>query len=335
MSVVADRATALKSAAGFLVAAVLLYLFGWALGWERILDVLGRADLGWMVVACVSTAVCLVLWTKGWDIVLSVVGVDIPLSHLVPTYFAATFGDYVTPFGKAGGGPLIAYVLSTHDRASYEEALASVVTTDSLNLLPFFSFAGLGVLALALQGEVPDRIRPLLYGLGGMALAVPVVGFLLWQREVWVVRAVSRIGSWLAARTRFVDAADLEERVVEFFSLLDRVGRSRARLVEVLVLAYAGWVLFAAPMWLSGMALGVELDLLLVGFVVPASAMASFVPTPGGLGGVEAAVAGLLVVLGGVPVATAAAIALLYRAASYWFVVLTGGLAALWVVYRS
>lgn len=335
MSAVADHATALKSAAGFLVAAVLLYLFGWALGWERILDVLGRADLGWMVVACGSTALCLVLWTKGWDIVLSVVGVDIPLSHLVPTYFAATFGDYVTPFGKAGGGPLIAYVLSTHDQASYEEALASVFTTDSLNLLPFFSFAGLGVLALALQGEIPGRIRPLLYGLGGMALAVPFVGLLLWRREVWVVRTVSRTGSWLAARTRFVDAAELEERVVEFFSLLDRVGRSRARLVEVLVLSYTGWVLFAAPMWLSGMALGVELDLLLVGFVVPASAMASFVPTPGGLGGVEAAVAGLLVVLGGVPVATAAAIALLYRAASYWFVVLTGGLAALWVVYRS
>ena len=330
-----DRGAVLKSVAGFALAAVLLYLLGSVLGWERILRVLGRADPLWVALACLSSAICLVIWTKGWDVVLDVVGVDIPFVDLVPTYYAATFGDYITPFGKAGGGPLVAYVLSTDDRASYGESLASVLTTDSLNLLPFFSFAGLGVLALTVGGEVPAGIRPVLLALGAMAVGVPLIGWLLWQRETWVVRTVTQVGRWAADRTRFVDAEGIEQRVIEFFSHVDRVGRSRSRLLEVLTLSYAGWLFFAAPMWFAGMALGVRLDPLLVAFVVPASSMASFVPTPGGLGGVEAAVTGLLVALAGLPVATAAAVALLYRAASYWFVVVVGGAAAFWVVFRS
>lgn len=330
-----DRKTLLKTAVGFLLAAVLLYLFGWALGWQLILAVLGHADARWVLVACASTSLCLVLWAKGWDIVLDVVGVDIPFARLVPTYYAATFGDYVTPFGKAGGGPLVAYVLSTHDRASYEEAFASVFTTDSLNLLPFFSFAGIGVVVLAVGGEIPLAIRSAVYVLGGMAIALPLVGWVLWRREAWFVRTVVGVARWLEARTGRVDPEEVESRLVAFFSHIDRVATSRRRLAEVVTLSYLGWALFAAPMWFAGQAVGVDLNLWLVAFVVPASSLASFVPTPGGLGGVEAAVAGLLVTLGGLPLEVAAAIAILYRIASYWYVLLVGGVAAFWVVYRG
>lgn len=335
MSAGFDRKTILKTTLGFLVAAVLLYFFGMVLGWERILRVLGQANVAWVAVACLSTALCLVIWAKGWDVILCVVGVDVSFTRLVPIYYAATFSDYITPFGKAGGGPVVAYVLSTNDRTSYEEALASVVTTDSLNLLPFFTFAGIGVVALAAEGEVPDSIRPALFALGGLAFAVPFLAWLLWRKEAWLVRNVGRLGQWLGNRTRFVDSKTVEERVVKFFSHLDEVATSRSRLAEVIVLAFTGWALFAAPMWFAGQALGVELNLLLVAFVVPASSMASFVPTPGGLGGVEAAATGLLAALAPVSVPVAAGIVILYRVASYWFVLVAGGAAALWIVYTE
>lgn len=62
--------------------------------------------------------------------------------------------------------------------------------------------------------------------------------------------------------------------------------------------------------------------------------LASIVQTPGGVGGVEAAIVLLLSGLAGIPVATAGAIALLYRLTSYWFIVAAGSLAALWVGWR-
>lgn len=55
----------------------------------------------------------------------------------MPTYLAATFANYTTPFGQAGGEPFIAYVLSADTEASYEESLASVSTADLMHLLPF------------------------------------------------------------------------------------------------------------------------------------------------------------------------------------------------------
>lgn len=330
-----DRRMAAKSFAGFLVAALLFYLFSRVLSWRRVLGTLVEADAGWVALACASSLVGLAIWAVAWDRVLTSISVDIPLARLVPTYYAATFADYVTPFGKAGGGPFVAYVLSTDERASYEEGLASVVTADGLNLLPFFTFAGVGVVALGASGDVPTGIRPLVYGLGAMALGLPLLGYVLWRNERRVVWAVTRVGEAVSDRVGVVDAHDLEARVVEFFSLLDDIGESRAQLWETLGLAYLGWVFFAAPLWFAAQALAAPVSPLLVAFVVPASAMASFVPTPGGLGGVEAAIVGLLVALAGLPVHVAAAVALLYRAVSYWFVLLVGGAAAFWVVSRQ
>jgi hypothetical protein len=74
---------------------------------------------------------------------------------------------------------------------------------------------------------------------------------------------------------------------------------------------------------------------LLVFFVVPASTLAGLTPSPGGLGGVTAALVALLGVLAGFSSATGYAVATVYRLASYWFAVFVGGVAALWVVART
>ncbi|MFC6824404.1 lysylphosphatidylglycerol synthase transmembrane domain-containing protein [Halopelagius fulvigenes] len=330
-----DRRTAVKSLVGFAVAAALLYTFGYVLGWQSIISALSSADPVPVVVACGCSLVALSIWTKGWDVVLSSLSVEIPYRRLVPTYLAATFADYVTPFGKAGGGPFVAAVLSTDRDATYEESLASVVTTDALNLLPFFSFAGVGVVALGLTGSVPRNVRPLVYGLGAIAVFVPVFAYLVWRVRDRAILLIPRVLEPVAARVGFVEAAEIEERTARFFSLLGHLGARRAWVAETLLFAYVGWAFFALPLWLAARAVGVSLPIQLVAFIVPASAMASLLPTPGGLGGVEAAVTGLLVALAGVPTATAAAIALLYRVASFWFVLPVGGGATLWIAYRS
>lgn len=65
--------------------------------------------------------------------------------------------------------------------------------------------------------------------------------------------------------------------------------------------------------------------------LVPAGGLATLLPTPGGLGGTEVGTAAALVVLTGATVDVAAAAVLLYRVASYWFVVLVGGASSLYL----
>lgn len=328
-----DRRTVLKVVASFVAASVLLYFFGTVVGWGEILSTLRGAELQWLVAACVSSTLCLVIWAKSWDVILAVVDVDIPLRALVPTYLAGTFADYVTPFGKAGGGPFIAYILSTDGRVSYQESLAGVVIADLLNMLPFFTFAGFGFVALFAQGSVPPRAEPLVGGLALLAFGIPVAVYLSWRRREDVERLVVGLARPLAAWTSRVDAASLSRRVDEFYDRVDRIASRPRELVYTLVFSYVGWLFFAAPLYLAGQTLGVSIDPLLVLFIVPASTLAGVAPTPGGLGGVEVAIVGLLVALTPVGTATAAAIALVYRVASYWYVLGIGGVAALYEIY--
>jgi uncharacterized protein (TIRG00374 family) len=332
-----DRRTTLKVVAGFVVAGLLLYFFGRVIGWSKILRTFRNARPVWFGLACLSTVISLVVWAKSWDVILCTVGVDVPFRKIVTTYFAATFADYATPFGKAGGGPFIAYVLAADTDANYQDSLASVVTADLLNLLPFFSFAGLGTLALLIQGAVPKQAEMLVAALGGMAVLLPLVIYGSYRHQDFVERLVMKVASPVAARVERVDAESLRDRIHEFYELVERIAASRRQLAKTLVYAYVGWLFFAAPLYFAGLTLGVsdQLGPVLVLFVVPASSLAGIVPTPGGVGGVEFALVGLLVALTALQTDVAASAALIYRVASYWFALALGGLSAFFVIHRT
>jgi hypothetical protein len=297
--------------------------------------VLADAELRWIAAACLSTLVCLVCWGKAWQVVLREVDIDVPFSQLVVTYFAATFANYVTPLGQAGGEPFIAYVLSRDTGASYEDSLASVVTADLLNLLPFFTFAAGGLSFLLLRAELPEATEPLAFGLLALAIGVPAIAVSGWWFREKVRGGVVRLVGPIARRTSRLSVEGVRRRVDDLYTAFGRIAQDPAALVEAVFFAYVGWVFFALPLYFAGLALELPVDPLLMLFIVPASTLAGLTPSPGGLVGVEVALVGLLVALTPVGAAAAFAIALVYRLASYWFALVVGGGAALLVVGRS
>ncbi len=331
----ADRETVVKTLVGFAVAVLVLYLVATGLGTERVAGALAGAELRWVAVGCLSTLLCLALWGRAWQVVLRQVGIDVPYRRLVVTYFAATFANYVTPLGQAGGEPFIAYVLARDTDAPYEESLASVVTADLLNLLPFFTFAAAGLSFLLLGAELPTAVRPLAFGLLGMALGVPAIAAGGWWFREGVKRGVVRLAAPLARRTDRMSVEGVRRRVDDLYAAFGRIATNPRALVEAVLFAYAGWAFFALPLFFAGRALGAPVDPLLVLFIVPASTLAGLVPSPGGLGGVEVALVALVAGLTPVGAATAFALALVYRVASYWFALVVGGVAALLVVGRA
>jgi hypothetical protein len=331
----ADRETLVKTGVGFLVAGAVLYLVATGVGTERVAETLAGADLRWLAAAGLSTLLCLALWGRAWQVVLRQVDIEVPYRRLVVTYYAATFANYVTPLGQAGGEPFIAYVLSRDTDAPYEESLASVVTADLLNLLPFFTFAAAGLSFLLLGAELPTAVRPLALGLLGMAVGVPAIAAGGWWFRERVKRGVVRLVAPLARRTDRVSVEGVSRRVEDLYTAFGRIATNPRALVEAVLFAYAGWVFFALPLFFAGRTLGVPVDPLLVLFVVPASTLAGLVPSPGGLGGVEVALVALLAGLTPVGAATAFALALVYRVASYWLALVVGGVAALLVVGRA
>jgi len=329
------REAAIKIVAGFGVAVLLVYLLGAVIGWEETLARLRTADLRWFVVACLSTAVGLAAWAKAWQVVLAEAGTGVPYRKLVTTYFAATFANYVTPLGQAGGEPFIAYVLSRDTGANYEESLASVVTADLLNLLPFFNFAVVGVGFLLFRASLGAGVQNLAIGLGLLGVGIPALVVVGWHYRDAIERAAVAVVRPVAGLTHRVSVESVRSRIERFYGSVDDIAADRSRLLYALVFSYTGWVFFTLPLYFAGLALDLPLPLLLVLFIVPASTIAGMVPTPGGLAAVEGALTWLVAGLTAVTATQAFAVATVYRLTSYWFALAVGGVAALWVIYRA
>ena len=94
--------------------------------------------------------------------------------------------------------------------------------------------------------------------------------------------------------------------------------------------AYLGWVFFALPVYLSGLAPSLPVPALLVAFLVPAGST----PSPGGLAAMEGTLVVLLGTLTALMASEALAVMTVYRPTSYWFVVAVGGAAAPLVLAR-
>jgi uncharacterized protein (TIRG00374 family) len=330
-----DRRTLAKTVAGFAVAGVILYLLAVGIGIEEIRGELADADPLWLAAGCASTAVGLVSWAKAWQVVLGVVGIPVRFRKLVVTYYAATFANYVTPLGQAGGEPFIAYVLARDTDASYEDSLASVVTADLLNLLPFFTFAAVGTGVLLVRTTLPNEVRGVAVALVVFAVGVPAGAAAGWRVRKRLGRLVVRLVAPVVRRTRFFSVEGVRRRLRELNEAFERIAADPQALAHAMVYSYVGWLFFALPLYFAALTVGEPLGLLLVFFIVPASTLAGLTPSPGGLGGVTAALVALLGVLAGFSSATGYAVATVYRLASYWFAVLVGGLAALWVVART
>ena len=161
----------------------------------------------------------------------------------------------------------------------------------------------------------------------GLAVALPVDVVALWRYRAAVRRVVLRAAAPVARRTGRIDLDDVRDRIDRLYAAVERITGFRRALAVAVGFAYVGWVFFALPLYLSGLALSLPVPALLVAFLVPAGST----PTPGGLAAIEGTLVVLLGALTALTAPEALAVTAVYRLTSYWFVVAVGGVAALWV----
>ncbi len=319
------------------LALLVLGLFVLVVGWEEVLGAIRRASLPVYALAFVSTTGCLLFRALVWHRVLAVVDKPRPYWLVAGVFLAGTFGKYVLPYGQVTSGVGVAAVVSRYYDSAYEEGLAAVVSADFLNYVPYYTFGTIGVGYLLVTG--PSRIdlgayvRPV-----AAALAVALfVLLVLWHRREGVRSGaigavaglrgtVSRISPRVAAQLR---RENVERRFEGFSETLELVSRNRRSGGVALVSAHLAWLGLAGALYATALAIGAPIPFGLAILGVALSKLGFLVPTPGGVGGVEIALASVLVLVAPIGFATATAVAILYRFATYWFTVLVGGLASM------
>jgi uncharacterized membrane protein YbhN (UPF0104 family) len=232
----------------------------------------------------------------------------------------------IAPGGGAAGGALQYRMLT--DSGLAPAAVGAGLTT--ANLLTFATLLALPALTLpAIAAGLPVERGLVQAALLGAALfmAVAAVGGVLLASDralMFVGRAAQAVRN--RALKRRPPLEGLPELLLRERNVALRVVGARGR--EALISAVLRWLLDYSALLLALAAVGAEPRPSLVLLAYTASQLLTMVPlTPGGLGFVEAGLAGLLV-LAGVSPGDAAVATLAYRLVSYWLPLPAGAVAA-------
>ncbi len=287
-----------------LIAAAAAYLLAslWG-GWRDVLQAGLRVGAGGVAIALVFSLLNYGLRFLRWQYYLHLLEQDIPPAPSLRIYLSG-FALTTTP-GKAG--ELVRSVLLTTRGVTYRQSVAAFFSERLSDLIAVLLLAAGGALSFPHAGQL-------------FALLVPavVVLVLLLQAHGWL----RELKHWLQAHAR--------NRLLAFAENLVDVVLHSARLyaplplLAGLVLGVTAWAAEGVAFWLMAHWMGLSVPLDVAVFIYAFSMLAgaaSFLP--GGLGGAELVMIGLLV-LNGVAKPEAVALTLLIRMTTLWFAVVLG-----------
>ena len=333
-----------RAALAFGLALLLLGLFVYAAGWDNVIAAIYRTDPGIYLGAFGATVGCLLCRAFVWHRVLSIVDEPRPYWLTSGVFLTAMFTKYVVPYGQVASGVGIAAVVSRYYDAAYEEGLAGVVSADFLNYLPYYTLGGVGAGYVVIVHSPPvAELTPYALPVALLVALVALVIGVLWRHQSLVLRTVVGITTGLrrilerlfGRNVNVLQPENVKRRFRGFYTTLDLVARNRRAVAVALTVAHLGWLGLAVALYLTTQAIGAPISLGMAMFAVAVSKFGFVVPTPGGVGGVELALATVLYLLAPMAFATATAVALLWRLSTYWFTIAVGGLSAMAVTLKD
>lgn len=321
---------------GFALAVFLLAILIRTVGSGDLRAELSSADPSILALGILSGLLALAFRGVVWEQFLSLVDEGLSRTQIGGLFLTAMFLKYITPYGQIATGPLVAYLVSKDESMAYEDGLASVLSADLLNYVPYytFGFVALGLLTVgdALGDGLIDQFVAfvaLFFTLLGIVALIVYRPSVVYTGVVGLTSLVRRLVG------RFTDRLDeplapetVRDRLDGFYRTVETISADRRTLLTAVVAAHLGMTFLMLPVYIGAIALGYQLPFAVVAVAVAFGKLGSVVPAPGGTGGVEAMVTATLTTLGGLEPAAALTIALLYRLCTYWLTVTVGGAAA-------
>lgn len=328
--------------AGVVAGLIVVALLAVGVGWEQVLDRVLAANKPLFVLALLAGFGSILAWG------LSVYALVRPIpdapgprrfGHL---YLAAVFVKQAIPFGVAGGAAVLAYVISRYSDATIERTLLATTVAGFLSTVASALVAGFGLLFVLLTRPVPLWILQLTVALAIalLVLIAIVTAFAIWpvilrRSTVRFAGAVQPTVAALSSRAGAVlEPTRVRARLDRFVDTGEVVAREPRAVVASFAAAVLAWVCTAAALSFSLAAVGSPGPLSVSAFAVTVSGLATAVPLPGGLGGVEATMSVLVTVMSGDQVTRVGAAVVLFRLATFWLRLVVGGPAGLAVLGR-
>lgn len=279
------------------------YVFTLASDWDQIWDAFTRADLGYVLPIVV---LAMVPYFSGALSMIGAVPIDLRFLNTTAVMFGQSFLNRFTPANAGGMAMRVRYLQLN--------GLDGAVAATSIGLTSAASGVaqGLMILIFLLWGGASDRFNDFdSPDIGGIVVAILVVG---------LVVAIVLATTW----GRTVARPWLEQVLTKVGSTLRELAKDPVKMAQLLGGAILGKIANIVAFWLSALAFDVDISFPKAGALyMIASTIGSAVPTPGGVGGIEAALTAALLSFG-VDSASAAGIVLLFRLLTFWLPTIPG-----------
>lgn len=340
LSGVADTRRTARTLLGAALALLGLVGYVWLVDAGTVVATLGRLSAPSLVALVVAGFVSPLVWGVSLWLVLGGLGVDCSVPTAVSLFLGSVFLNGVTPFGQVGGDPPSGLLIASVSATTFEEGVAAIGSVNALNRLAVGLLGVGGVTALASRAAVDAD----LWAATVVAVAVGGVlalgGVLAWVHRETVAAVVADLladGVVRIVRPLPLVPTPSRETVVGrvrgFVAALERLAGRPRRLLAAFLLGLVGHLAVAGTLWLAVASLDVGIPPAFVLAVIPVLKLTGATPLPGGTGGAELLLSGLLTTAVGLAAPVATAAALLYRAVAFWLPTVAGGLVTVALVF--
>lgn len=317
---------------GFLLTIPLFGLLFWFVDVDPVLTAVQQAERTILVLTLLTTVGWLFAWSMSLRTVLQTldVSMSVPRSFLI--FSGATFSNNVTPFGQAGGEPITAYLISQTSETKYETGLAAIASVDTLNFIPSFLFAVIGIAYYATVLSLTPHMKFAALLLAGLGLLIFGGGYYVWTSRTAIEHFLASIFTKLlhpigrlVPRFSVPSYTAVKDRINQFIRTIEQIATNPTHLVFAAGYSGAGWLFQAGALWLTFYAIGTTIPFAVALFAVPISCIAGVTPLPGGAGGIESVLVALLVSTTGIDPAIIVAAVIIFRGLVYWIPTVIGG----------
>lgn len=321
------------------LALLILFTFITFVGWKEVAEVIAGANLKFVLLGVLAGVLSTFIRGFTWKVVLDNFGYDYGLVELMKIYYTGYFANGVTPLGQLGGEPFISYVLTKKYSINYEKKFGAIFSADMIISLPFFSMSVVGlVYFLTLYPS-----KPILSLLSAFILlpTIFVFGFFTatWHLKGFVKKLAVLLRKVILSVVNFVTLnwdqlkiegkGDMPEKVERFYGAVEFAFSNKRTVSEAVFISHLAKFMEVVSVFAFLISVGIKPAFLTVLFIVPMSGLGFYLPLPGGLGLIQMVMTLLLVFIANIPLSTASAGVLMYRLATYGFIMLVGGLCAI------
>lgn len=295
-----------KTIISFIVSFAILYFLIKNIDINGVIAVSKNLDISIYVLAIAVHYSSFYIRGLRWKKLLNAIQIRAATPALTEMVFLSWFANSIVP--AKIGDVYRSYLLKKYNSAPMSTSLGTIVVErifDIAVLLILLSVSG----AILFKDKMPGQILQSLE-VGYILLGLVILGLVLLK--VFKDHIIQIVPN------KFVMIFEnLYRSVYDSFS-------NTNTFVNVSVLTVVSWFLESGRFLLVTRALGVDLDLPVIIFVVLAASLLTAIPlTPAGLGAVEVSIVGILAIMG-IDTAIGTSIALLDRLISYWSILAVG-----------